>query len=154
MMCRWIAIDQSTLAHEKDPRFLVVARQAAVADIRIDHKSISRKHAVLYYQKCHHHDDDNDDNHDKDNHDYDYYSLLLCDLGTKKGIKVNGVDIFADSISASRSTSASTSRRSSKSSSSGWAKQQPTILDCIPMIRSNLEWRISSHLYHPMEPYP
>lgn len=75
-----IAIDigSSTLAHEKDRRFLVVGRQAAVADIRIDHKSLSRKHAVLYYTG---------------NRDGEDYRLLLCDLGTKKGTKVNGVTI-------------------------------------------------------------
>jgi WD40 repeat protein/pSer/pThr/pTyr-binding forkhead associated (FHA) protein len=75
-----IAIGPSTRAHEKDRRFLVVGRQAAVADLRIDHKSISRKHAVLYYSG------DNDSHSHSHNH-----SLLLCDLGTKKGTKVNGV---------------------------------------------------------------
>ena len=74
-----IEIGPSTCAHDKERRFLVIGRQVAVADIRIDHKSISRKHAVLYYS------DNSGDNNNN--------SLVLCDLGTKKGTKVNGVAI-------------------------------------------------------------
>ena len=32
------------------PRCLFVGRQASVADVRIDHKSISRRHAAIYYE--------------------------------------------------------------------------------------------------------
>merc|ERR1740124_486901 len=31
------------------PKFLVVGRQLSTADLRIDHKSISRRHAALYF---------------------------------------------------------------------------------------------------------
>lgn len=53
-------------------RCLVVGRQAANADIRIQHKSISRKHAVLYFR--------ND-------------SLFLIDSGGKYGTTVNNARI-------------------------------------------------------------
>ena len=49
--------------------FLIVGRQATIADLRIDHKSISRKHAILYYW---------------------HGDLYLEDLETKKGTKING----------------------------------------------------------------
>ena len=50
------------------PRCLIVGRQAAFADVRVDHKSISRKHAVLYFISG---------------------VLYLMDLGGKKGTQVN-----------------------------------------------------------------
>ena len=52
------------------PRCLVVGRQAASADIRIQHKSISRKHAVFYRSADQH--------------------WMLKDLGGKHGTHVNG----------------------------------------------------------------
>ena len=57
-------------------RCLIVGRQAATADIRIQHGSISRKHAVLYYLKNH------DDDHNS-------FRLMLTDLGSKYGTTVN-----------------------------------------------------------------
>jgi len=41
--------EQPSEPHAK-PRCLIVGRQASTVDIRIDHKSISRKHAALFYQ--------------------------------------------------------------------------------------------------------
>mmetsp|Transcript_786 Transcript_786/g.1710 ORF Transcript_786/g.1710 Transcript_786/m.1710 type:complete len:209 (+) Transcript_786:77-703(+) len=35
-------------------RSLIVGRQASAADIRIDHKSVSRRHTALYYKHDHH----------------------------------------------------------------------------------------------------
>ena len=68
-----IPLSSATSVHHNN--YLLVGRQAASADIRIDHKSISRKHAILYYLG------------DK---------LLIRDLQTKKGTKVNGASIAAD----------------------------------------------------------
>lgn len=55
-------------------RCLVVGRQAATADVRIDHKSISRKHAVLYM---------------------DGSALYVKDLGGKYGTAVAGRKLVA-----------------------------------------------------------
>ena len=55
------------------PRCLVVGRQAATADLRIQHGSISRKHAVFYFM--------NDD------------TLILQEFGGKHGTHVNGQPI-------------------------------------------------------------
>lgn len=52
-----------------NPRCLVVGRQAKAADIRIQHGSISRRHAALYFLGP---------------------ELILQDFGSKKGTTVNG----------------------------------------------------------------
>jgi WD40 repeat protein len=85
--------------HQKNHNFLMVGRQAATADLRIDHKSISRKHAVLYYIKKdkHHRDVDNGD--DNNNHTTSHsqqqqqLQLMIRDLETKKHTRVNGLII-------------------------------------------------------------
>ena len=64
-----IPISVDTSLRKESPRCLLVGRQAATADIRIQHGSISRKHAVLYYVKG---------------------DLYLRDLGGKHGTHVNG----------------------------------------------------------------
>ena len=67
-----ISISPETLLLHPDARrrSLLVGRQAATSDLRIQHGSISRKHAVMYYDR-------NDD------------SLILRDLGGKHGTSVN-----------------------------------------------------------------
>ena len=44
-----ISISPSTSLHKTSPKCLLVGRQASTADIRIQHGSISRKHALFYY---------------------------------------------------------------------------------------------------------
>lgn len=64
-----IAINSSSRVHT-NRNFLLIGRQAATCDIRITHKSLSRQHAVLYY------------NHNTD-------QLMVQDLMTKSGTWVN-----------------------------------------------------------------
>lgn len=67
-----ISISPSTSLHHdssKSPKCLLVGRQASTADIRIQHKSISRKHALFYYING---------------------ELYLQDLGGKHGTTLNG----------------------------------------------------------------
>lgn len=75
-----ISIDISSSLRQKDtntfPRCLIVGRQASVADIRLDHKSISRKHAAFFY------------NNSKDE-DPQLLLLLLLPMPTKHGTFVN-----------------------------------------------------------------
>lgn len=59
---------ESQLPSNRNRRYLLVGRQASTADIRIQHGSISRKHAAVYYQER---------------------SLILKDLGGKHGTTVN-----------------------------------------------------------------
>lgn len=68
-----IEINGATSKHE---RVVLVGRQAATADLRIQHGSISRKHAALYYL---------------------HGELYLKDLGGKHGTMVNGNNVV-DSI--------------------------------------------------------
>ena len=63
-----VSIAQDT-AIRSSPRCLIVGRQAKVSDIRIQHGSISRKHAALYFLQ---------------------EDLILHDFGSKKGTQVNG----------------------------------------------------------------
>ena len=44
---RWCS--STSVSDSETPKCLVVGRQASVADIRLDHKSISRKHAAIFY---------------------------------------------------------------------------------------------------------
>jgi WD40 repeat protein len=69
-----IAVSAATCQRSQG-RCLIVGRQAAVCDIRIEHGSISRKHAVLYYIE------------DK---------LYVQDLGGKHGTHVNGTRLQED----------------------------------------------------------
>ena len=61
-------------------RSLIVGRQAASVDLRIQHKSISRKHAVLYYLSS---------------SNGAISRLILVDLGGKHGTLVNGQPVTA-----------------------------------------------------------
>lgn len=74
-----ISIDRSSSLRRKDtntvPRCLIVGRQASVADLRLDHKSISRKHAAFFYDSFK--DDD------------PQLRLLLLPMPTKHGTFVN-----------------------------------------------------------------
>ena len=65
----------TTAAGGSAPRSIVVGRQASSADIRIDHGSISRRHAALYYVK---------------KRGDDRLVLMLQDLGGKHGTYVDG----------------------------------------------------------------
>ena len=65
-------------------RALLVGRQAATADLRIQHGSISRKHCCLYY----------DDNKEEDNSPL----LMLKDLGGKHGVTINGQRVAPKSV--------------------------------------------------------
>eukprot|EP00557_Chaetoceros_sp_GSL56_P011699 CAMPEP_0176480092 /NCGR_PEP_ID=MMETSP0200_2-20121128/2092_1 /TAXON_ID=947934 /ORGANISM="Chaetoceros sp., Strain GSL56" /LENGTH=759 /DNA_ID=CAMNT_0017876187 /DNA_START=71 /DNA_END=2350 /DNA_ORIENTATION=- len=68
-----ILISPATSIHSST-KYLLVGRQASTADIRIDHKSISRKHALIYLL-----------------HDGDHSKIILKDLGGKYGCYVNGL---------------------------------------------------------------
>lgn len=65
-----IPLSPETCLNKGDSCCLLVGRQASTADIRIQHGSISRKHAVFYYLKN--------------------GTLYLKDLGGKHGTHVNG----------------------------------------------------------------
>lgn len=64
-----LTINESSQVH-KTHNFLLLGRQASTCDIRITHKSLSRQHALLYY------------NTDNDN-------LCVMDLNTKSGTYIN-----------------------------------------------------------------
>ncbi|KAL3781657.1 hypothetical protein ACHAWO_001597 [Cyclotella atomus] len=55
------------------PRSLIVGRQASTADVRVDHKSVSRRHTAFYYLKS-----------------SDDAMLVIQDLGGKHGTIVDG----------------------------------------------------------------
>jgi WD40 repeat protein len=71
-----IPISPTTSIHSST-KYLLVGRQASTADIRIDHKSISRKHALIYLLF-------RDDGHCK---------IILKDLGGKYGCHINGIPL-------------------------------------------------------------
>eukprot|EP00956_Cyclotella_meneghiniana_P018496 scaffold30841_cov63-Cyclotella_meneghiniana.AAC.1 len=57
-----------------EPRALIIGRQASSADVRVDHKSVSRRHTAFYYILT-----SNNDAH-----------LVIQDLGGKHGTTVDG----------------------------------------------------------------
>lgn len=59
---------KTSLRASQNPRCLIVGRQANTADLRIQHGSISRRHAALYYSNGH---------------------LTLHDMGGKHGVHIN-----------------------------------------------------------------
>ena len=63
------------------PRSMIVGRQASVADIRVDHKSVSRRHTALYYLNVSHGSNSNGADHGA--------VLVVQDLGGKHGTYVN-----------------------------------------------------------------
>ena len=79
-----IPISPLTSSINQSKQFLLLGRQANVSDIRINHKSISRKHAVLYFDagKGTNTSDTDDSTSDA--------VLILKDLGGKFGCTVNG----------------------------------------------------------------
>jgi WD repeat-containing protein 70 len=78
-----IQIDPTTSINSSK-KCLLVGRQANSADIRIDHKSISRKHAVIYFMR-------NDESQN--------VQMMLKDLGGKYGCKVNGDRVSMKALS-------------------------------------------------------
>jgi hypothetical protein len=64
------------------PKCLIVGRQAATVDIRIDHKSISRQHALLFYVT-----DDNDETS---------VAVGIMHVGGKHGTTINGTNKIPD----------------------------------------------------------
>ncbi|CAB9497238.1 WD repeat-containing protein 70 [Seminavis robusta] len=71
-----IPISPQTASSSTGRNCLLVGRQAKTVDIRVDHGSISRKHAALYYSAAASSGDDD--------------CCILQDLGSKKGTSVNG----------------------------------------------------------------
>ena len=69
---------------------LVVGRQASVADIRLDHKSVSRRHTALYYK----HQEEGIDNGASASEASSV--LVVHDLGGKKGTFVNDTRLEAN----------------------------------------------------------
>lgn len=67
--------------------YLLVGRQAATCDIRINHKSLSRQHAVLYYRP-----------------QPSSSSLWVVDLQTKSGTTVNGQRIISSTNNTNTAT--------------------------------------------------
>ena len=59
---------------DTEPRALIVGRQASAADVRVDHKSVSRRHTAFYYSS-------------------DDGVLVIQDLGGKHGTVVDGARI-------------------------------------------------------------
>uniref|UniRef100_A0A7S3QJ26 FHA domain-containing protein n=1 Tax=Chaetoceros debilis TaxID=122233 RepID=A0A7S3QJ26_9STRA len=89
-----ISISQGTSIHSNShssskSKFILVGRQASTADIRIDHKSISRKHAVFYCM-------DRNNNNDGSSKTTTTH-MILRDLGGKHGCLVNGNKVPANS---------------------------------------------------------
>ncbi|CAJ1935035.1 unnamed protein product [Cylindrotheca closterium] len=72
-----IVMNASSRVH-KDRNFLLIGRQAATCDVRITHKSLSRQHAVLYYEQ-------------QQNNGNDHPLLMVQDLKTKSGTWVDQV---------------------------------------------------------------
>lgn len=64
------------------PRCLVIGRQAVSADIRLDHKSISRKHAAIFFS-CDRSEDETDEEVKQ------IWHLRILDCGGKKGTYIN-----------------------------------------------------------------
>lgn len=60
---------KSSMRRDAAARCIIVGRQASAADIRIDHKSVSRRHTGIYYQQNHY--------------------VVIQDLGGKHGTYVN-----------------------------------------------------------------
>jgi pSer/pThr/pTyr-binding forkhead associated (FHA) protein len=84
-----IDIDMAcSIRQDSDPRCLIIGRQASSADIRIDHGSISRRHAAIYYKNA----------AGSDGTSANHYSLILQDLGGKHGIYVKGIKLEKRSI--------------------------------------------------------
>lgn len=69
---------KTSLRKSSSPRCLVVGRQAATSDIRIQHGSISRKHAAFYFIENH--------------------VLVLKEFGGKHGTHVNGNPIKGEVV--------------------------------------------------------
>ena len=93
-----IEIGTSTLAANSIGRnFILVGRQAATADLRIDHKSMSRKHAVLYYTVNNMEDDQTNPIGSQQQQKPQLLNLFIRDLGTKKYTKVNGLIVPSES---------------------------------------------------------
>lgn len=69
-------------------RCLLVGRQAAIADLRIQHGSISRQHAVFYYD-CPAADGAGGASNASDKSIQPAVELILQDLGSKHGVKIN-----------------------------------------------------------------
>jgi len=65
------------------PKALIIGRQVTTCDIRIDHGSISRKHAALYFISS------NTNTSDTSNTSSTKYQLIVQGLGTKHGITIN-----------------------------------------------------------------
>uniref|UniRef100_A0A7S4HVB9 FHA domain-containing protein n=1 Tax=Odontella aurita TaxID=265563 RepID=A0A7S4HVB9_9STRA len=72
-----IPISGETSVRQDGARCLIVGRQAASSDVRIDHGSISRRHAALYYLPG-------------GKSGGDGTALWLRDLGGKHGTRING----------------------------------------------------------------
>ena len=70
-------------------RALVVGRQAATADLRIAHKSISRQHALLFYNSCAESEQETTTDRETAIPHRRNWCLFLQDLGGKHGTWVN-----------------------------------------------------------------
>jgi WD40 repeat protein len=85
-----LSLSQSTSINQSN-KFLLVGRQASTADIRIDHKSISRKHAVLYFTKTQQDRQGIGNGHEKN-------MLMLRDMGGKYGCLLNGSKVNGEVV--------------------------------------------------------
>ncbi|KAL7559517.1 hypothetical protein ACA910_010328 [Epithemia clementina (nom. ined.)] len=84
-----IAISAATCLRGPTGRALIVGRQAATSDLRIQHKSMSRQHAVLYYAK------NLNQSGNGSKCSSDSFLLYVKDLGGKHGTIVNGQRLSA-----------------------------------------------------------
>jgi WD repeat-containing protein 70 len=78
------------------PTYLMVGRQSSTSDIRIQHNSISRSHATLYYTTTTTTTTTTDRN---DNDSNDNKILTIQDLGSKYGTTINGHRISGRTLS-------------------------------------------------------
>jgi len=89
----------ATTTNNEKPRCIIIGRQASVSDIRIDHKSVSRRHTALYYitasspsttnNSANNTSNTNNNNANNNNTNTSNAKLIIQDLGGKHGTYVN-----------------------------------------------------------------
>lgn len=84
-----ISSASSMRGQSSTPRCLIIGRQASAADIRVDHKSVSRRHTALYYYN----NTTNNANNVNGNDNRRGPVLVVQDLGGKHGTYVDNTRI-------------------------------------------------------------
>lgn len=81
---------KSSMRGQSTPRCLIIGRQASAADIRIDHKSVSRRHTALFYYNNSHSTNPKNSN---GNENGKGPVLVVQDLGGKHGTYIDNTRI-------------------------------------------------------------